>query len=863
MSDNVPTAPWSAQVAAELPQPSKEEVLAMRIAEYKMFELTVPRDVDIWVSIPCCVDTHVYKVDEGKACGAFFLNLRELGDSTTKEILNDAKNKFKARKGCGIAECPITLWEAMVAIDFPEFLHCIHRDCNLVDMKEGECTSHVDVGVGELIGNALKKFYKSFMDAHKVARGVIERPGARGLSAEALELSTKYPAVDTKRSGLPRTWRDHSVVLGLSHVLRFVESLDRSKDNLPLMDVSLQALMTLMRNMHLKVRPAGRVNMTAEQDFVVKVAQAKARMESTEERYDRRKRKATETVEVSVDDNLHFDKKIKLDLKVVIDDISNLHNLRVTNGLTDMTPDIHAERITLKEQKNYSQESSKARLTESVQYTRTWDRDLKCLVCPNKHNLVLSGQDLLLVIADQHVPVVLPGCGDGKGCIPVIRFSNLSLDKLFRLVLNPVVTSLTSHRNTEEINGGVGTLIAAALGKELKIRIGITSGTSENVDGPEAYSAQMQRLVLWSESDCFRKGPGKYPSSLIRLSFLCACTPHIASVFGRVADGGFKEVNEELKCEATRLARTLTIQKSHHSCGLSVSATEECYTYRHPVTKSYERNYRMMQRFTYNSNLVRHINYRLLTLNQSETFHLKADYSHHPSEARDYDHRLRPGYMAAWERIVYKELRRVAKDKMPGVDLFLRSRANMPNITMLDSDWVYGLMAAGDFPTESGYAKAWLCSNRAKHGDLFTATTLAELNLHTSTCMGLVPHVEGECLIGRPDYYEPVVSLENESESEGESGDEREEWNKSVPSESEDDEGNENDTTLTGGLGSENDGDGTDPGPPGVDNENDGDKGDTETDNGDKVLDESGEGDDGAENGGDDAANMDVDELLK
>ena len=126
---------------------------------------------------------------------------------------------------------------------------------------------------------------------------------------------------------------------------------------------------------------------------------------------------------------------------------------------------------------------------------------MKCLICPDRHNLLRSGKELLVVLADQHVTSCLPGCGDGRGCIPVIRFSNLSLERIFKLVLEPVVTSLSSHRNTEDFNGGLITLISAAIKREVTVRLAITSGTSEVLDGPANYTAQMQRLVLWAESD--------------------------------------------------------------------------------------------------------------------------------------------------------------------------------------------------------------------------------------------------------------------------------------------------------------------------------------------------------------------------
>ena len=61
-------------------------------------------------------------------------------------------------------------------------------------------------------------------------------------------------------------------------------------------------------------------------------------------------------------------------------------------------------------------------------------------------------------------------------------------------------------------------------------------------------------------------------------------------------------------------------------------------------------------------------------------------------------------------------MRRVSNKKMPGVDQFLKTRANKPNIMLTDKEWGYGLLSAGDYPADSGYEKVYACSNGASTG---------------------------------------------------------------------------------------------------------------------------------------------------
>ena len=50
------------------------------------------------------------------------------------------------------------------------------------------------------------------------------------------------------------------------------------------------------------------------------------------------------------------------------------------------------------------------------------------------------------------------------------------------------------------------------------------------------------------------------------------------------------EILDELKIEATKLGRILSLSKSHVQCALKASATENCYTSLRTVTKTYKKD---------------------------------------------------------------------------------------------------------------------------------------------------------------------------------------------------------------------------------------------------------------------------------
>ena len=155
----------------------------------------------------------------------------------------------------------------------------------------------------------------------------------------------------------------------------------------------------MMRNLQLRVKPVEVAKVSGEPNYHMRVAQVRTRLESTAERFDRRKRKLSDVISVPADHNLPPSKKIKLDYSVTKPgEYSDRH--MPTNGLTDLTCEIHPERITLRERV----EKDKKPKTENVQFSRTWDRHMKCLICPDRHNMLRSGKELLVVLADQHVP---------------------------------------------------------------------------------------------------------------------------------------------------------------------------------------------------------------------------------------------------------------------------------------------------------------------------------------------------------------------------------------------------------------------------------------------------------------------------
>ena len=167
-----------------------------KLSTFKSPNLTIPREAEVWVGIPCCVEEHNYDVTSGKTVGALFLNLRELGDYTTQDILKSSKKYFQKRVGCGVKDCPVTLRDAIGSCALPEFLQCVHHDCNLVEVRKGECDSHGDVGLGELIGNSVRKFFRVFHDTHRQVRTAITK-GGTDASAEMLEVGSRFPGVDS------------------------------------------------------------------------------------------------------------------------------------------------------------------------------------------------------------------------------------------------------------------------------------------------------------------------------------------------------------------------------------------------------------------------------------------------------------------------------------------------------------------------------------------------------------------------------------------------------------------------------------------------------------------------------------------
>ena len=477
---NEQSTSWAASVAAEQSGLTRDDLLMGQLAKHRAKDLVIPREVELFVAIPCADESHDFRETNGRTVGAFFLSLRKLGDSTTNQIVTGSKSGFMKTVGCGVEDCPVSLWESMKMCNLPEYLQCVYPDkCSLVDVSMAECNNHPDVGLGEIVANALRRFCRSFQQALKTVKSTIHGKDVSRASQEALKLGSKFPGIDSKKAGLD-TWRPYSVVMTLPTILLHIEGLDRNRESLNV-DLMLQDLLTLMRNLHLRVRPTAVGNLSAEQDFTMKVARAKAAEAATQDRQDRRKRKELECVTSGTDDNLPPGKRIRTEISTVTIDPTCFDTLRVHIGLTDLTSRLKAERINLRETNQFRDPHvvNREKPFESVQFTRSWDRDMRCLVCDDKHQLVRSGRHLLVIVGDQHLPAVLPGCGDGKGCIPVIRYTNFDLDKIFRFVLNPVVTSMSSSKNTEEINGGLTTLLSDAIRKEVKITIGIASGTSE------------------------------------------------------------------------------------------------------------------------------------------------------------------------------------------------------------------------------------------------------------------------------------------------------------------------------------------------------------------------------------------------
>ena len=114
--------------------------------------------------------------------------------------------------------------------------------------------------------------------------------------------------------------------------------------------------------------------------------------------------------------------------------------------------------------------------------------------------------------------------------------------------------------------------------------------------------------------------------------------------------------------------------------------------------------------------MMQHIDYWRVHFNKVNSFSLPVQ-ACAPTYARSYENSLRPGFLASWERIVYRDLRRVDEMDFTFVNQFLINRAIRPN--MSERAWSYTLLSPGDYPERSGYQKVWACTNRNKHSDLF------------------------------------------------------------------------------------------------------------------------------------------------
>ena len=95
---------------------------------------------------------------------------------------------------------------------------------------------------------------------------------------------------------------------------------------------------------------------------------------------------------------------------------------------------------------------------------------------------------------------------------------------------------------------------------------------------------------------------------------------------------------------------------------------------------------------------------------------------------------LRPGYMAAYVRSLIPVYMAYAGEPMDKgqVTTYMKARANNPNILLSEKSWAYMCFNAGQQDRD---APTLMCVNRARHSIMQEFGSLAELNLHMTTCI--------------------------------------------------------------------------------------------------------------------------------